>query len=327
MLEAKLADPALARWRPWLRDLRVFRPHQLSDELEKLLHEKEVTGHSAWNRLFDETMAGMRITVGSEALTVTDALNKLSDQDRAVREAAGRAIGAAFGGNMKLFSLITNTLAKDKEIIDTWRHYPRPGSCRNRANMVEDEVVDALVTAVRADYPRLAHRYYAMKAKWLGLPKLQHWDRNAPLPGRRRSPTSTGRRRASGCWPPTARSVRNWPRSGAASSTQPWIDATLRPGKSGGAFAHPTVPSAHPYLLLNYHGRTRDVMTLAHELGHGVHQVLAGAAQGYLMSGTPLTLAETASVFGEMLTFRALLDAATTRSSGASCWRPRSRTC
>ncbi len=309
VLEAKLADPALARWRPWLRDLRVFRPHQLSDELEKLLHEKEVTGHSAWSRLFDETMAGMRVPVGNEALTVTDALNRLSDKDRGVREAAGRAIGAAFGDRVKLFSLITNTLAKDKEIIDTWRHYPRPGSARNRANMVEDEVVDALVTAVRDDYPRLAHRYYKMKAKWLGLPKLQHWDRNAPLPDDddRHIDWPEARERvltAYGAFSPELASV------GRQFFDAPWIDARLRPGKAGGAFAHPTVPSAHPYLLLNYHGRTRDVMTLAHELGHGVHQVLAGAAQGYLMSGTPLTLAETASVFGEMLTFRALLDAA-----------------
>ena len=308
-LEAKFADPALARWRPWLRDLRVFRPHQLSDELEKLLHEKEVTGRSAWSRLFDETMAGMRITVAGETLTVTDTLNKLSDKDRTVREAAGRAIGEAFSADVKLFSLITNTLAKDKEIIDTWRHYPRPGSSRNRANMVEDEVVDALVTAVRADYPRLAHRYYMMKAKWLGLPKLQHWDRNAPLPDDddRKIEWSEARERvltAYGAFSPELASV------GRKFFDAPWIDATLQPGKSGGAFAHPTVPSAHPYLLLNYHGRTRDVMTLAHELGHGVHQVLAGATQGYLMAGTPLTLAETASVFGEMLTFRALLDAA-----------------
>ncbi|HSU07142.1 MAG TPA: oligoendopeptidase F, partial [Acetobacteraceae bacterium] len=181
-LEAKLVDPALERWRPWLRDLRVFRPHQLSDELEKLLHEKEVTGRSAWSRLFDETVAGMRIPVQGEQLTVSAALNKLSDADRATREAAGHAIGDAFAANVKLFSLITNTLAKDKEIIDTWRHYPRPASSRNRANMVEDEVVDALVAAVQSAYPRLAHRYYLMKAKWLGLPKLMHWDRNAPLP-------------------------------------------------------------------------------------------------------------------------------------------------
>ncbi len=182
ILEPKLADPALARWRPWLRDLRVFRPHQLSDELERLLHEKEVTGRAAWSRLFDETMAAMRIPLGDASLTVTDALNKLSDRDRAVREAAGRAIGTAFGERIRLFSLITNTLAKDKEIVDTWRHYPRPGSYRNRSNMVEDEVVDALVAAVTSDYPRLSHRYYLLKAKWLGLPKLQHWDRNAPLP-------------------------------------------------------------------------------------------------------------------------------------------------
>ena len=308
VLEQKLADPALAKWRPWLRDLRVFRPHQLSDELEKLLHEKEVTGHSAWSRLFDETVAAMRVPMDGEELTVSAALNKLSDGDRSVREAAGRAIGVAFGGNIRLFSLVTNTLAKDKEIVDTWRHYPRPGSYRNRSNMVEDGVVDALVSAVRADFPRLAHRYYLMKAKWLGLPKLMHWDRNAPLPDDddRTIGWNDARERvltAYGAFSPDLAEV------GRQFFDRPWIDATLKPGKAGGAFAHPTVPSAHPYLLLNYHGRTRDVMTLAHELGHGVHQVLA-AEQGYLMSGTPLTLAETASVFGEMLTFRALLDAA-----------------
>ena len=308
VLEQKLADPALARWRPWLRDLRVFRPHQLSDELEKLLHEKEVTGRSAWSRLFDETIAGMRVPLGGEELTVSGVLNKLSDADRSVREAAGRAIGEAFGGNIRLFSLVTNTLAKDKEIVDTWRHYPRPGSYRNRSNMVEDEVVDALVTAVRADFPRLSHRYYLMKAKWLGLPKLMHWDRNAPLPDDddRTIEWNEARERvltAYGAFSPELASV------GRRFFDRPWIDATLKPGKASGAFAHPTVPSSHPYLLLNYHGRTRDVMTLAHELGHGVHQVLAGE-QGYLMAGTPLTLAETASVFGEMLTFRALLDAA-----------------
>jgi oligoendopeptidase F len=307
-LEQKAADPALAKWQPWLRDLRVFRPHQLSDQLEKLLHEKEVTGRSAWSRLFDETVAAMRVSIGGEELTVSAALNKLSDRDRSVREAAGRAIGDAFGRNIRLFSLVTNTLAKDKEIVDTWRHYPRPGSYRNRSNMVEDEVVDALVSAVRADFPRLAHRYYLMKADWLGLPKLQHWDRNAPLPDDddRSIAWNEARERvltAYGAFSPELADV------GRRFFDRPWIDATLHPGKAGGAFAHPTVPSAHPYLLLNYHGRTRDVMTLAHELGHGVHQVLA-AEQGYLMASTPLTLAETASVFGEMLTFRALLDAA-----------------
>ena len=310
-LAPKLRDKALARWQPWLRDLRVFLPHQLSDEAEKLLHEKEVTGRTAWTRLFDETTASMRVRVGAEELTVSAALNKLSDADRAVREAAGRGVGEAFGRNIRLFALITNTLAKDKEIVDNWRHYPRPESSRNRGNMVEDEVVDALVAAVVADYPRLAHRYYAMKARWLGLDKLQHWDRNAPLPGDddRRIAWPEARETvlaAYGAFSPELAAV------GARFFERPWIDAGLRPGKASGAFAHPTVPSAHPYLLLNYHGRTRDVMTLAHELGHGVHQVLA-ADQGYLMSGTPLTLAETASVFGEMLTFRALLDAETSK--------------
>ncbi len=308
-LAERLADPALAVWEPFLRDLRVFRPHQLTDEIERVLHEKEVTGRSAWSRLFDETMAGLRVDLGTERLTVGDALNRLSDRDRAVRERAAHAIGALFTANIRLFSLITNTLAKDKELGDGWRRYPRPGSSRNRANMVEDGVVDALVDAVTGDYGRLSHRYYALKAKWLGLERLEHWDRNAPLPGDEDRTISwdEARRRVLGAYDGFD------PRIGEIARRffdRPWIDATLRPGKAGGAFAHPTVPSAHPYILVNYHGRARDVMTLAHELGHGIHQILA-AEQGYLMSGTPLTLAETASVFGEMLAFRALLDTET----------------
>jgi oligoendopeptidase F len=306
-LDAKLADPALAPWAPWLRDLRVFRPHQLSDEAERLLHDKSVTGRAAWVRLFDETMAALRVPVRGESLTVSAALNKLSDRDRSVREDAAKAIGETFGERVRLFGLITNTLAKDKETEDTWRRYERPVSARNRSNLVEDEVVDALVAAVSASYPRLSHRYYALKAGWLGLPKLQHWDRNAPLPEDRDRliPWDEARDQvlsAYGAFSPTLAGL------GRQFFERPWIDARLMPGKAGGAFAHPTVPSAHPYLLVNYHGRTRDVMTLAHELGHGVHQVLAGG-QGYLRGSTPLTLAETASVFGEMLTFQALLAA------------------
>ena len=308
-LAAKLADPALSRYAPFLRDLRVFRPHQLDDQLEKLLHEKEVTGRSAWSRLFDETIAALRVPVRGESLTVSAALNKLSDRDRAVRADAAASIGEVFQRNVRLFSLVTNTLAKDKEIIDTWRRYPRPTSARNRANMVEDEVVDALSTAVSADYGRLSHRYYALKAKWLGLEKLEHWDRNAPLPDDSDRPIAWGeaRDRVLSAYSGFSKELGE---VGRQFFDQPWIDAVLRDGKAGGAFAHPTVPSVHPYLLLNYHGKTRDVMTLAHELGHGVHQVLA-AKNGYLMSGTPLTLAETASVFGEMMTFRALLAAET----------------
>ena len=305
----KLTDPALAHFGSWLRDLRVFRPHQLDDTIEKLLHEKDVAGASAWSRLFDETIAGLRVRLFGEDLTVSAALNHLSNPDRSKREAAGRAIGEVFTRNAKLFALITNTLAKDKEIDDNWRHYEKPWSYRNRSNMVEDEVVDALLAAVSSDFPRLSHRYYALKAKWLGLEKLQHWDRNAPLPGDadRQIPWAEARETvlgAYGAFSPELAEI------GGTFFSNPWIDVPPRPGKSGGAFAHPTVPSVHPYLLLNYHGKTRDVMTLAHELGHGVHQVLA-AKQGYLLGSTPLTLAETASVFGEMLTFRALLNAET----------------
>ena len=310
VLEAALdSDARLARYRPWLRDLRVFRPHQLGDELEELLHDKGVTGQSAWGRLFDETIAGMRVSLGDQPLTVNAALEKLSSTDRETRRAAGAAIGIAFNEKLRLFSLITNTKAKDKEIDDRWRHYAKPGSYRNRSNMVEDEVVDALVTAVVDAFPRLSHRYYLMKAKWLGLPKLRHYDRNAPLPGDddRKIGWNDARDRVLNAYRAFSPELAD---VGKRFFDKPWIDVPPREGKSGGAFAHPTVTAAHPYLLLNYHGRARDVMTLAHELGHGVHQILA-AGQGQLMADTPLTLAETASVFGEMLTFRSLLDSAT----------------
>jgi oligoendopeptidase F len=308
VLEAKLADSAeLARYRPWLRDLRVFRPHQLSDDLERLLHEKHVAGRAAWVRLFDETVAALRFPLDGVELTSAEILHKLTDRDGAVRKAAAKSLGKVFADNARIFTLITNTLAKDKEIEDGWRGYARPVSSRNLGNFVEDEVVDALVAAVRAAYPRLSHRYYALKARWMGLDALPYWDRNAPLPEEDTRVIPWAEARATvldayAAFSPDLAEV------GRRFFERSWIDAPLRPGKSPGAFAHPTVPGAHPYLLLNYQGQTRDVMTLAHELGHGVHQVLAGP-RGYLMADTPLTLAETASVFGEMLTFRALLAA------------------
>src|SRR5215472_10265898 len=304
-LSAKETDPELARYRPWLRDTRAFRPHQLSDEIEKLLHEKHVAGRAAWTRLFDETIADLRFPIGGKQLTEAEALDLLSDRDPQIRREAALVIGDVLGKNARTFALITNTLAKDKEIEDRWRGFARPISSRNLANFVEDDVVDALIAAVRQSYPLLAHRYYKLKAGWFGLETLPFWDRNAPLPDDEDRAIS---------WREAEETVLS-----AYSAFSPeladiggrffagrWIDAPVRPGKASGAFAHPTVPSAHPYLLLNYQGRVRDVMTLAHELGHGVHQVLA-APQGYLMADTPLTLAETASVFGEMLTFRALL--------------------
>ena len=303
--DAALETEDLARWRPWLRDLRAFRPHQLSDEIEKLLYEKYVAGRAAWSRLYDETLAGLRFRIGGRDLTSAEAMNLLSNPDQAKRKEAAAAISVGLGGAIRTFSLIHNTLAKDKEIDDRWRHYAQPISSRNLSNYVEDEVVDALIGAVKSAYPSLAHRYYRLKAKWLGQAKLDHWDRNAPLPGdddkiirwdEARQIVLTSYRRFS----PRLAEI------GERFFANNWIDAPVRPGKSPGAFAHPVVPSAHPYLLVNFLGKTRDVMTLAHELGHGVHQVLAGG-QGYLQADTPLTLAETASVFGEMLTFRSLL--------------------
>lgn len=306
-LAEKLQAPALARYAPWLRDVRAFRPHQLSDEVEKLLYQKQLAGRAAWVRLFDETMAALRFSVDGKLLTETETLDLLSSPDGALRKKAAQALGKVLGENVRLFALITNTLAKDKAIEDEWRHFPRPVSARNLENHVEDEVVNALVTAVRDAYPKLSHRYYALKARAFGQEKLDTWDRNAPWPDAETRPIPwaeavTTVLEAYAAFTPKLAEV------GRLFFDSAWIDAAPRPGKASGAFAHPTVPSAHPYLLLNYQGKPRDVMTLAHELGHGVHQVLAGP-QGLLLSETPLTLAETASVFGEMLTFRRLLAA------------------
>ena len=303
-----LKDPSLAYYEPWLRDLRAMRPYQLSDELETLLHEKSITGHAAWNRLFDETMARLSFEVDGEVLTLEGALHLLSDKDRGKRAAAAQALAGVFRAGLPLFALVTNTLAKDKEIEDRLRGFADIAQSRHIANRVETEVVDALAEAVQRAYPALSHRYYAMKARWLGLEQLEYWDRNAPLPHADDTTIPWQLARDTvldayrGFTPQMATIAEQFFEKG-------WIDAPIRPGKTSGAFSHPTVPSAHPYVLVNYQGKTRDVMTLAHELGHGVHQVLA-AKQGTLMADTPLTLAETASVFGEMLTFRKLLASA-----------------
>ena len=311
VLKKQLKNPKAARYAPWIRDCRVFRRHQLSDEAEKLLHEKSLTSHNAWIRLFGETMADLRFRVEGgkkpKQMTLADTLNLLSDKKAQVRKQGAKALSRGLAKNIRVLSLITNTLAKDKEIEDRWRRYPHPASYRNLSNQVEDEVVYALVGAVKDSYPRLSHRYYRLKAKWFGVRKLNTWDRNAPLPEDSNRHYSWDEARqivlsAYGDFAPEMSEIAG------RFFDHGWIDAPPRPGKDSGAFSHPTVPSVHPYVMLNYHGKARDVMTLAHELGHGVHQVLA-APQGALMSDTPLTLAETASVFGEMLTFQAMLKA------------------
>ena len=307
---ALFADAAIARFKPVFDRMRAMRPHQLSDELEKFLHDQSVVGPAAWNRLFDETVAGLEFDVDGEKLNLEATTNLLSDHDRARREAGAKALAAVFGQQSKLFARVHNTLAKEKEIEDRWRKMPTPQHGRHLSNDVEPEVVQALRDAVVAAYPTLSHRYYRLKAKWLGLDKLQIWDRNAPLP------TEAPRKIV---WDEARETVLSaysafspeMARLAMPFFSKGWIDAGVKPGKAPGAFAHPTVTTVHPYVMLNYLGKPRDVMTLAHELGHGVHQVLA-ADQGELLASTPLTLAETASVFGEMLTFRRLLEAAAT---------------
>ena len=307
-LETAMSQSELGHYRPWLEDLRKEKPYQLEDKLEQLFHEKAVTARGAWDRLFNETMTALRFEADGERLSLEPTLNRLLDADDAKRRGAAEALAKVFKQNVRLFTLITNTLAKDKEISDRWRGFADVADSRHLANRVEKEVVDALVAAVREAYPRISHRYYAMKAKWLGKKTLPHWDRNAPLPEEPKQTIS---------WADAQKTVltayRDFsPRMADIAGeffAKGWIDAPVREGKQPGAFSHPTVPSAHPYILLNFQGKPRDVMTLAHELGHGVHQVLANV-QGPLMAPTPLTLAETASVFGEMLTFRALLEQA-----------------
>ena len=308
-LLAQNAD--LARYKPVFDRMRAMKPHQLSDELEKFLHDQSTIGAAAWNRLFDETMAGLEFDVDGDRLNLEATLNLLTDQDRAKREAATHALAAVFQDNIKIFARVHNTLAKEKEIEDRWRNMPTPQTSRHLSNHVEADVVDALRNAVVAAYPQLSHRYYALKAKWLGLDRMQTWDRNAPLPMEDTklvdwdTATKTVLEAYGDFAPEMADLAKPF-------FTDGWIDAAVKPGKAPGAFAHPTVTTVHPYVMLNYLGKPRDVMTLAHELGHGVHQVLA-AEQGELLSSTPLTLAETASVFGEMLTFRKLLDGAQTK--------------
>jgi oligoendopeptidase F len=307
VLDKAMANSALGHYRPWLEDVRRYRPYQLEDRVEQLFHEKSVTAYSAWNRHFDATIANLRFKVAGKSLAIEPTLNFLQDRSGAKRKAAAQALALTFKDNVQQFTLITNTLAKDKEISDRWRGFADIADERHLSNRVERVVVDALASAVRAAYPRLSHRYYALKARWFGKKRLPHWDRNAPLPQvpMRDVPWNEAKDTVLAAYRAFSPKMAD---IASQFFTKRWIDAPVRLGKAPGAFSHPTTPSAHPYVLVNYQGKPRDVMTLAHELGHGVHQVLA-APNGALMAPTPLTLAETASVFGEMLTFRKLLSA------------------
>lgn len=308
-LNQLMAHPAVAPWQPWLRLVTAYRPHQLSDELETMLIERMPSGRAAWIRLFDETAASLKFPIDDRAVGEAEIIDMMMDPDPETRKKAGLSRSRVLDENSRLMALVFNTIAKEKSVDDRWRGFGRPVSSRNLSNDVEDEVVDALAASVTARMPDLTHRYYALKARWMGMEKLNWWDRNAPLPGEdpRRFSWDEAKAiilEAFGEFDPSMAEIAGW------FFDRNWIDAPYRQGKASGAFSHPTVPSAHPYILMNYSGQVNDVMTLAHELGHGVHQVLA-APQGHLMSSTPLTLAETASVFGEMLVFRKLLDRTT----------------
>ena len=302
----------LARWRPWLRRVRAMAPHQLDPDMERMLAERAPSGRESWVRLFDETAAALRFPFRGAEVTEAEILNSLSSPDGDERREAGASLSSTLLENQRLFALVLNTIAKDKQVEDRWRGFARPVSARNLDNDVDDDVVDALVSAVDSRNQDLAHRYYALKAGWLGGKSLDWWDRNAPLG---EDDTKYSWAEATGI---VMEAFAGFDQEMAEIAEpffrQGWIDAAPRPGKSSGAFSHPVTPSAHPYILMNFSGRSRDVMTLAHEMGHGIHQRLA-ADCGYLMSDTPLTLAETASVFAEMLAFRRLVDSCDDRET------------
>ncbi len=310
IIENWFNDPEVAHYRPWFRSVRKFKPYQLDEKVEQVLIEKNNTSTAAWVRLYDETFAAYRFEMiedgKAQTKTITEVLNALMSPNAQVRKEAATALSKGLQDNEELSLRIINTIMADKAMEDRWRGFERPISSMNLDNDVEDDVVDALTKAVRAAYPRLSHRYYAYKAQKFGVKKLNYWDRNAPYPQTKERKWQFDDAKslilsAYNEFSPVVGSLAQ------RFFDEGWIDAPASEGKHSGAFAHPSVPSHHPYILLNWFGKERDVMTLAHELGHGVHQLLA-AKQGALMSGTPLTLAETASVFGEMLTFRKILD-------------------
>ena len=308
-IEAALrASPAAARYRPWLRRVRLGRPHELSADLERMLVDRG-PAVANWTRLYDETLSRLVVASGRETMTLAEALNRLSDPDPKQRKAAAQGLARALEANAPVLGLSLNTVAMEKAVEDRWRKFDTPAASRHLANEVDAASVAAMEEAVVDAYPRLSHRYYALKAKLMGKRVLDHWDRNAPLDQAKPKTYSWSQAKGmvleafSGLTPVFADHARTF-------FDHPWIDARPRSGKSSGAYSHPVTSDAHPYVFLNYMGERRDVLTLAHELGHAVHQTLA-APLGTLLADTPLTLAETASIFGEGLVFERLLAEAT----------------
>ena len=305
MLENLLSEEGLAVYRTWFENIRKYKPHQLTDEVEQIFHDKSMTSFSAWNRLFDQTISNMKVTIDGKSKSLEEALNYLLSPQEKDRKTAFLSVSNGLKDNISLFTHIMNTICQDKSISNKWRKYKYPEQSRHLANNIEPEVVDALVNAVELNYANTSHRYYKLKSEMLGKKYLESWDRNAPLPDTNIKDIKWNDARNivieayEEFSDDLARIVKRF-------FDERWIDAKIKDGKVTGAFAHPVTTDTHPYILMNYQGKPRDVMTLAHELGHGIHQVLASDL-GPLLSDTPLTLAETASVFGEMLTYRKLI--------------------
>jgi oligoendopeptidase F len=298
------AHPLAARWRPWIRRVRLSRPHELTPDLERMLIDRG-PAVANWSRLSEETLAALTAKVGKETLTLSETLNRLSDPDAARRKQAAQALAKSLEQRTSTLALCLNTLAFEKQVEDRWRKYPDPAASRHIANEVHAEAVAALEEAVVESYESVSHRYYRLKAKVMGRDVLDHWDRNAPL--------DTAQPRTYGWDEAKAMVLESFsalaPKfadTALTFFTHPWIDARPRPGKQSGAYSHPVTADRHPYVFMNYMGERRDVLTLAHELGHAVHQTLAQPL-GTLLADTPLTLAETASIFGEGLVFERLL--------------------
>jgi oligoendopeptidase F len=296
--------------RHYLRSARRYRPHLLTEPEEKILAEKSISSHGAWSRLFGELVSALRVDLDNQQQPLDVALARLQDPDRDARRRAAEAVTAALEPGLRTRSFIYNTLVHDKSVEDRLRKYPHWLAARNLSNEASDESVMALIHAVRGRFD-IPQRWYRLKAKLLGLDKIADYDRAAPV-----SAEDVGF-----SWHDARDLVLDTydsfsPAAGRVTRRffeENWIDAPVRPHKRGGAFCSYTVPSVHPYVLLNFTARRRDVLTMAHELGHGLHAALA-QPQGVFHQGTPLTLAETASVFGEALVFGRLLDAASSDS-------------
>ena len=289
----------------WLKNLRKFKNYQKKEEIEKILLDKNLTSSNSWIRLFDQTMAGIKFSFKNKNLNESEILNLLSSSNSSTRKLAAKSFSSGLKSNINIFSIITNTLSKDLDIDREIRGFKFSESFRHLNNQVEKKDVDCLTETVIENYKTLSHRYYRYKAKKFNVSKLEYWDRNAPYPNQKEIKINWNEAKKIVLEAYSRFDIRV---SDIANEffEKSWIDAKVVKGKTSGAFSHPTVPSSHPFILLNFQNKLRDVMTLAHELGHGVHQYLANK-QGYLLSDTPLTIAETASVFGEMLTFQSIL--------------------